>query len=61
VSAVEEVETRSYEMVLPSSTSSMPNPVTLKKHVDVVTTAGIDDEFRSNIEKEYETLLPPPS
>jgi predicted nucleotidyltransferase len=28
----------------------------LKKQVDVVTTAGIDDEFRSNIEKEYEVI-----
>jgi predicted nucleotidyltransferase len=28
----------------------------LKKQVDVVTTAGIDDEFRSNIEKESEVI-----
>jgi predicted nucleotidyltransferase len=28
----------------------------LEKQVDVVTTVGIDDEFRSNIEKEYEVI-----
>jgi predicted nucleotidyltransferase len=28
----------------------------LKKQVDVVTTVGIDDEFRSNIEKDYEVI-----
>jgi predicted nucleotidyltransferase len=28
----------------------------LKKQVDVVTTAGIDDEFRSNIEKDCEVI-----
>jgi predicted nucleotidyltransferase len=28
----------------------------LKKNVDVVTTAGIDCEFRSNIEKDYEVI-----